>query len=121
MSQVTAPVARFARQIASSGYMVVCPAVFHEFPERDEPYAYDDQGTALGNAYKKQKLLSNYDDDAKCAIDWLVGHENCNGRVGSTGMCLGGVLAYRAAFDPRVLATCCYFPTGLCLSSTSCT
>ena len=29
------------------------------------------------------------------------------------GFCLGGHLAFRAAFDPRVAATVCFYPTGL--------
>jgi carboxymethylenebutenolidase len=30
-----------------------------------------------------------------------------------TGFCIGGHLAFRAAFDPRVGATVCFYPTGL--------
>ena len=30
-----------------------------------------------------------------------------------TGFCLGGHLAFRAAFDHRVRATVCFYPTGL--------
>ena len=29
------------------------------------------------------------------------------------GFCIGGHLAFRAAFDPRVAATVCFYPTGL--------
>jgi carboxymethylenebutenolidase len=29
------------------------------------------------------------------------------------GFCLGGHLAFRAAFDPRISATVCFYPTGL--------
>jgi len=39
--------------------------------------------------------------------------KNCNGRIAATGMCLGGHLAFRAAFDPRVLATVCFFATDI--------
>lgn len=106
--QVTAPVARFARSIASSGYIVVCPAVFHEMgPEGSQPYAYDNAGTDKGNAHKNHKLLKHFDDDAKCAVDFLQQHPNCTGRIGATGMCLGGALAFRCAYDPRILATTC--------------
>ena len=34
------------------------------------------------------------------------------GKIGATGMCLGGHLAFRAAFDKRVSAAVCYFATG---------
>jgi len=111
--QVTAPVKRFAASIASQGYIVACPAVYHEFPGGSEAYAYDEADTDRGNANKEAKLLKNYDDDIKCTIDYLTSLPNCNGRIGSTGMCLGGHIAFRAAFDPRVLATQAYFPTDI--------
>ncbi len=57
--------------------------------------------------------VSAYDEDAKLAIDALVGLPTCNGRIGATGMCLGGHLAYRAALDKRVRAAVCYFATDL--------
>jgi carboxymethylenebutenolidase len=31
----------------------------------------------------------------------------------AVGFCIGGHLAFRAAFDPRVAATMCVYPTGL--------
>jgi carboxymethylenebutenolidase len=31
----------------------------------------------------------------------------------ATGFCIGGHLAFRAAFDPRVAAAVCFYPTGL--------
>ena len=34
-------------------------------------------------------------------------------RLSATGFCIGGHLAFRAAFDPRVAATVCFYPTGL--------
>lgn len=43
----------------------------------------------------------------------LLGLETCNGRVGATGMCLGGHLAYRCALDVRVAAAVCYFATDI--------
>lgn len=39
--------------------------------------------------------------------------ETCNGRIGATGMCLGGHLAYRCALDKRVRAAVCYFATDI--------
>lgn len=35
------------------------------------------------------------------------------GKIGATGMCLGGHLAFRAAFHERVTAAVCYFATGM--------
>lgn len=43
-STVTGPVQRFARQIASHGYIVAAPSSYHEFTG-PEPLAYDGPGT----------------------------------------------------------------------------
>ena len=87
--QATAPVLRFARSIASQGYVCAVPSVFHEFAGA-EALAYDTPGTDAGNDYKYKKLLKAYDSDSKAAIDLLCRQANCNGRIGTTGMCLGG-------------------------------
>jgi len=110
--QVTGPVLRYAELIASHGYVVAAPCVFHEFAG-PTALAYDVEGTDKGNDYKVRKLLKAYDDDATASIDLLVSLKNCNGRIATTGMCLGGHLAFRCAFDPRILAACCFFPTDI--------
>jgi carboxymethylenebutenolidase len=92
--QVTAPVSRFCRQIAGRGFIVASCSSYHEFMG-PEALAYDDEGssavnansgTKVGNDYKVEKTLEGYDDDAKVTIDYLVGLETCNGRVGATGI-----------------------------------
>ncbi|GFZ48126.1 Dienelactone hydrolase [Saitozyma sp. JCM 24511] len=110
--QVTGPVERFASNIASEGYIVALPSSFHEF-EGPEPIPYDTEGTDRGNKYKIEKTVEGYDEDATLSVDLLSSLPNCTGRIASTGMCLGGHLALRAAFDPRVLATFCYFATDV--------
>lgn len=110
--QVTDPVERFAGQIASQGFVVACPSTYHEF-EGPEPIPYDTEGTDRGNNYKVEKTLAAYDEDATLSVDLLMSLKNCNGRVAATGMCLGGHLAFRAAFDPRVLASVCFFATDI--------
>lgn len=109
---VTGPVARFARQIASHGYICAAPSSYHEFTG-PEPLAYDGPGTDKGNDWKVAKLVSAYDEDATLAIDTLLALPTCNGRIGTTGMCLGGHLAFRCALDKRVAAAVCYFATDL--------
>ncbi|KAI9460858.1 dienelactone hydrolase [Lactarius psammicola] len=102
--QVTGPVERFAGQIASHGYVVACPSSFHEF-EGPEAIPYDTEGTDRGNQYKVEKEVKAYDE-----LDLLTSLPNCNGRIATTGMCLGGHLA---AFDPRVLSAVCFFATDI--------
>ncbi|KAI0067682.1 dienelactone hydrolase [Artomyces pyxidatus] len=110
--QVTGPVERFAGQIASQGYVVACPSSFHEF-EGPEAIPYDTEGTDRGNKYKVDKEVAAYDEDATLSVDLLTSLPNCNGRIAATGMCLGGHLAFRAAFDPRVLSSVCFFATDI--------
>jgi len=110
--QVTGPVERFAGQIASQGYVVACPSIYHEF-EGPEAIPYDVEGTDRGNKYKVEKEVAAYDEDATLSVDLLMSLKSCNGRIAATGMCLGGHLAFRAAFDPRVLASVCFFATDI--------
>ncbi|KZS93008.1 dienelactone hydrolase [Sistotremastrum niveocremeum HHB9708] len=110
--QVTGPVERFAGQIASHGYVVACPSSYHEF-QGPEAIPYDTEGTDRGNRFKIEKEVAAYDEDATLTIDLLTSLPNCNGRIAATGMCLGGHLAFRAAFDPRVLASVCFFGTDI--------
>lgn len=97
--QVTGPVKRFAQSIAAQGFIVACPAVYHEF-EGDRAIPYDTQGTDLGNDLKVRKELASYDADAKAAVDFLISLPSCTGRIGTTGMCLGGHLAFRVSLQP---------------------
>ena len=64
------------------------------------------------HANQVQKL-SAYDEDATLSIDALLSLPTCTGRIGTTGMCLGGHLAYRCALDKRVQAAVCYFATDI--------
>ncbi|KAI0025832.1 dienelactone hydrolase [Xylariomycetidae sp. FL0641] len=110
--QVTGPVARFARQIAGQGYIVAAPSSYHDFAG-PEPLAYDGPGTDRGNAWKVEKTLPSYDADARATADYLLGLDTCTGRLGATGMCLGGHLALRASLDPRIDACVAYFATDV--------
>jgi Dienelactone hydrolase family len=57
--------------------------------------------------------VSAYDEDATLTVDHLLSLPTCNGLIGTTGMCLGGHLAFRCALDRRVKAAVCYFATDI--------
>lgn len=59
------------------------------------------------------QTVAAYDEDAALSVSALLDLKTCNGRVGATGMCLGGHLAYRCALDGRVGAAVCYFATDV--------
>ncbi|EEQ40141.1 conserved hypothetical protein [Clavispora lusitaniae ATCC 42720] len=110
--QVTGPVARFAKDIAGQGFIVAAPSIYHNF-ESPEPLAYDAEGTDKGNRYKIEKELRSYDEDNALCVDYLRSLPTCTGKIGATGMCLGGHLAFRAALDPRVSAAFSFFATDI--------
>ncbi|CAG98123.1 carboxymethylenebutenolidase [Kluyveromyces lactis] len=110
--QVTGPVLRFAQTIAAEGYIAILPSSYHNFVD-STPLAYDTEGTDLGNKFKIEKPLESYDEDVTLCLDVLENLPQWNGRVGATGMCLGGHLAFRAQLDSRIKATTCFFPTDI--------
>jgi dienelactone hydrolase len=47
-------------------------------------------------------------------VDFLLNLPECNGRIGTFGLCLGGGLAFRAALaSPHIRAAACHFATDI--------
>eukprot|EP01134_Creolimax_fragrantissima_P003996 CFRG3996T1 len=111
--QVTGPVERLCRLLASEGYVVGCPESYHEMEPPGTVIPYDGPGTDKGNAYKIAKTIEAFDMDAAATISYLKTHSKCNGRMGAIGMCLGGHLALRCAFEKEVIACVCFFATDI--------
>lgn len=111
--QATAPIRRLAAMLAGNGYVVAVPEVYHEYEPAGTALNYDTTGTDRGNALKITKPVAAFDADAEAGLTALLGHPACNGRLATFGVCLGGHLAYRAALDPRVSASACFYPTDI--------
>ncbi|HTZ60704.1 MAG TPA: dienelactone hydrolase family protein [Acidobacteriaceae bacterium] len=111
--QATGPIRRFAAYIAGHGYIVAVPEVYHELEPAGTVLPYDQAGSDRGNADKFGKPVSSYDSDARAVLDYLHGSEDCTGRLGAIGICLGGHLAFRAAMNADVLATVCFYATDI--------
>ena len=111
--QLTDPIRRFAAFIAGHGYLVAVPEVYHELEAPGTILAYDQAGSDRGNRDKYAKELTAYDDDARSLLAFLSQMELCNGRLGTIGICLGGHLAFRAAFNPEVSAAICFYATDI--------
>jgi carboxymethylenebutenolidase len=111
--QITGPIRRTAAMLAGHGFVVAVPEIYHELEPAGTVLAYDQAGADTGNAHKTTKELSSYDADARAALAYLETHENCTGRLGVMGICIGGHLAFRAAMNPSVLATACFYATDL--------
>ncbi|PQV64394.1 carboxymethylenebutenolidase [Abditibacterium utsteinense] len=111
--QVTEAIARLASWLAGHGFVVAVPEIYHEFLEPGLALPYDEIGGARGNELKTTKTLQQFDGDARAALDFLQTHAKCNGNLGTIGVCIGGHLAFRAAFNADVLASVCFYATDL--------
>jgi carboxymethylenebutenolidase len=111
--QRTGPIGRMAAMLAGNGFVVVVPEIFHELEPAGTVLAYDQAGADRGNHRKTAKTVAAYDDDARATLDHLAAREDCNGRLFAMGVCIGGHLAFRCAFDRRVRATACFYATDL--------
>jgi carboxymethylenebutenolidase len=111
--QATGPIRRTAAFIAGHGFIVAVPEVYHELESAGTVLAYDQAGADKGNADKYNKELASYDADAKALLDHLKAMPECSGKLGLVGICLGGHLAFRAAMNPEVSATACFYATDI--------
>ena len=111
--QVTGPIRRTAAMLASHGFVVAVPEIFHELEPAGTVLAYDGAGAERGNQHKITTTLSSYDGDARAALDYLKGSPHCTEKLGVMGICIGGHLAFRAAMQPDVLAAACFYATDI--------
>ena len=111
--QQTAPIARSASIMASHGFIVLVPEVFHELNPIGTVLGYDNEGKDKGNNDKWAKPLEAHDSDTQALIDFARTLTNCSGKVGAMGVCIGGHLAFRAALNNNILAASCLYATDI--------
>ncbi len=111
--QVTGPIRRTAAMLAGHGYIVAMPEVYHEFEPAGSHLNYDQPGSDRGNFLKTNKLVSSYDSDTRALIDYLPTRTDCTGKLGAMGICMGGHLAFRAAMNPEIAGTVCFYATDI--------
>ena len=111
--QVTGPIRRAAAQLAGHGYVVAVPEIYHEDEPAGSVLAYDQAGSDRGNFLKFNKPVAAYDSDARALIDAILQRPDCTGKLGAMGICLGGHLAFRAAFQPEISGTVCFYATDI--------
>src|SRR5436190_11736493 len=107
--QVTGPIRRTAALLAGHGFIVGVPEIYHEFEKPGAVFAYDQAGADRGNELKTMKELAGYDDDARAVLAHLKSRDDCSGKLGCIGICIGGHLSFRASMNPEVLAGVCFY------------
>jgi carboxymethylenebutenolidase len=110
--QVTESTLRTARRLASAGFVVWVPEIYPHGPLAGVALEFDDAGKQAGLAGAAATTTAEFDADRTAVLDAMATRADI-GALLVVGFCIGGHLALRAAFDPRVAATVCFYPTGL--------
>ena len=111
--QVTGPIRRTAAALAGQGFLVAIPEVYHEYEAAGTALAYDQPGSDRGNFLKTHKPVGAYDSDTRALLDYVAARPDCTGKLGAMGICMGGHLAFRAAMEPDVRGTVCFYATDI--------
>ena len=110
--QLTESTLRTARRLAAEGFVVCAPEIYPHGELAGVALEFDDAGKAAGLAGAAATSTAQFDADRVAVLDHLGARADVT-TLFATGFCIGGHLAFRAAFDPRVEATVCFYPTGL--------
>jgi carboxymethylenebutenolidase len=110
--QLTESTLRTARRLASYGFVVCVPEIYPHGELAGVALEFDDAGKQAGLAGAAGTTTAQFDSDRTAVLDYLQQLPEVDG-LHAAGFCLGGHLAFRAAFDPRIAATVCFYPTGL--------
>lgn len=111
--QVTGPIRRTAAMLAGNGFIVAAPEIFHEFEPPGTIIGYDSAGADRGNWCKVNKPLAQYDSDLAALRAHLKSRAECNGKLGSMGICIGGHLSFRNAMSEEIAAAVCIYATDI--------
>ncbi len=110
--QLTESTLRSARRLATYGFVVAVPEIYPHGPLAGTALEFDDAGKAAGLAGAAATPTAQFDTDRIAVLDFLQARDGVT-TLFAAGFCIGGHLAFRAALDPRVAATVCFYPTGL--------
>jgi carboxymethylenebutenolidase len=112
--QLTESTQRMAARFASYGFIVAAPEIYWRFEEPGTAIAFDDPGRDRGMDDANRMTVRDFDADIGVLVEFLKQSDQVvPGAIGAVGFCLGGHVAFRAAFLPAVKATACFYPTGL--------
>jgi carboxymethylenebutenolidase len=110
--QRTESTLRTARRLASAGFVVCVPEIYPRGALAGVALEFDDAGKQAGLAGAAETTTAQFDADRVAVLDALEARAEV-GPLFAMGFCIGGHLSFRAAFDARIAATVCFYPTGL--------
>ena len=112
--QLTGPMLMATARLAGYGFVVAAPEIYHRIEPPGTAIPFDDEGRTQGLEDAAKMPVAHFDADCRTALDYLAGHERvAEGKLGAGGFCIGGHLSFRAALQPDVRATVCFYGTGI--------
>jgi carboxymethylenebutenolidase len=102
-----------ADDMAAQGYLAICPDLFW----RIEP-GIDITDQSEAEWAKAFELYTAFDvdkgvEDLAATLATIHADEGCNGKVGSVGFCLGGLLSFLTATRTDIDAAVCFYGVGI--------
>jgi carboxymethylenebutenolidase len=112
--QLTGPMVRACQRLAGYGFVVAAPEIYHRLEPLGAVIPFDDAGRTRGLEDAAKMPVKDFDADCRAALNYLARHPQvAPAKLGAAGFCLGGHLAFRAALQPDVRGTACFYPTGV--------
>jgi carboxymethylenebutenolidase len=112
--QLTPPMLRSCVRLAGYGFVAAAPEIYCRIEPPGTVIPFDDAGRKRGQEDAARTPVAHFDADCRIGLDWLSQHPKvASGKIGAMGFCIGGHLAFRAALQPDVRATVCYYGTGI--------
>lgn len=112
--QLTGPMLRAVSRLAGYGFVAAAPEIYHRIEPLGAAIPFDDAGRTRGMDDAAKTPVAHFDQDRRTALDYLARHPLvAPGQLGAMGFCIGGHLSFRAALEPDVRATVCFYGTGI--------
>ena len=112
--QLTGPMLRACVRLAGYGFVVAAPEIYHRIERPGTAFAFDDAGRVRGMENAAKTEVAEFDHDCRAVLDYLAQHTIVSpAKLGAAGFCIGGHLSFRAALQPDVRATVCFYGTGI--------
>ncbi|HLK22155.1 MAG TPA: dienelactone hydrolase family protein [Bryobacteraceae bacterium] len=112
--QLSGPMLRACTRLAGYGFVAAAPEIYHRIEPAGSVIPFDDDGRTRGLNDALKTPVAHFDEDRRVALDYLAKHPKVDaGKLGAMGFCIGGHLSFRAALEPDVRATVCFYGTGI--------
>lgn len=111
--ELTGPHLRICQRLAGYGFVAVLPEIYARLRHAETALDFErDRQRALDSAERMD--VAGFDADRAAVLAWMRTQPTIDPvRLFACGWCIGGHLAFRAAQEPDVRATACFYATGL--------